>query len=106
MSAEGDEMIRKLRIALAETGYGDAELIEEYQHGRYAFPQIASFHTPPIPDDVWYRAASLCLPRRVPWPCWSCYFRISGDGDRHQRCAVGNCQAGPDTPKVPPKRVR
>ena len=99
MSVEGDELIRKLRIALAETGYGDAPLVENQPPMPNGQPTVRNAG-PLIPSEIWWRAWSLVGPQA----CWTCH-QIGTDAQAFA-CEAGDCQAGPDTPKVPPKRVR
>lgn len=100
MSIAGDEMIRKLRPALAETGYGNVLMLE------LGGPMLVYVTGNQVPCDVTWRARSVC---GVSQPCWSCWE--SGDGvwghwsDRATACTNGDCQAGPTEPKVPPRRI-
>jgi hypothetical protein len=98
MSAEGEEFVRRLRCALAEEGYGDIRLIECTAASGLA--TVASWTD--VPSDVWWRAFDLA---HRTTPCWSCWYKNSGDNARSIACARGDCQSGPDTPKVPPRRV-
>lgn len=99
MSIEGDELIRRMRVALAEEGYGGATLSEGVLLTR-GCPDIR-YRIFEIPGEIFYRAATIA---GVPMPCWSCWDAPCQDM-RRTPCATGNCQAGPTTPKVPPRRI-
>lgn len=88
-----DEVIARLRVALAELGYGDAFLASEETWG--GWPDAVS-DADEVPNHIWWTACSLVYPTQ---PCWACYLMHESDA-----CIDGNC-AHPDGPAKPPREL-
>ena len=95
ITARGDAIIAKLRMALAEMGFGDVDLVEQGTRGN-GLPNVV---TPDwnIPAAVWWQACYLAYEGAM--PCWACWD--SGVG---VECGKGNC-AHPEGPSRPPREL-
>lgn len=89
------ELERRMRCLLAEEGYGDVRIEVIPGLGAHGRPSIGVCAD--VPAEIIWRAGHLLRPGA----CWSCF--ISGNDERNYRCSEGECRAGSDTPRVPPR---
>jgi hypothetical protein len=99
VSAEGDVVIRKLRGALAEEGFADVPMCEDGTRLPTGQPRIRTVRR--VNPEAWWIACSLVYGGHN--ACWHCYITPGIDG---RDCARGNCHAGPNDPKFPPRLAR
>ena len=102
MTAEGDVLVERVRVCLAEAGWPDAEVWEGPQRRWDGKPEVwAPFRG--VPEAVWWMAGTLAYGGGD--PCWSCWWGNSRSAERHNACSAGDCQAAPDEPRRPPREL-
>lgn len=90
-SFSGDEAVGRVKMALAEMGYGDASV---WVMGKAAngTPTLAITG---VPDAVAWQAGHIVNPGM----CWSCWSRNSGSTAVGRACLMGDCaNLGPARP--------
>jgi hypothetical protein len=93
----GDETVRRIKTALAELGYVGAKVWPEGSLTSWGEPRIQSTGAPTAVLWQAYATAGLRM------ACWSCHRVNSGDPNRSNACARGDCaDLGP---RCPPREL-
>jgi len=101
-----DEMIERVRMALAEAGYPDAH-VGIYDHPRGgAHYGWTRFPGTDHARAAWWMVQQVVLRSVERTCCWACYLASSrcNDDRTGQDCSDGNCH-NPDGPKLPPREL-
>jgi hypothetical protein len=101
VSAAGEILVERLRMALSEAGYPNAHVISANMMPDGVTPEVW-VRNGDVPLDDWWRANKVV---QIQFPCWSCWSPVSGNVSRSWRCRQGLCTAGVYDPREPPRRV-
>ncbi len=92
-----EEMVRRVKAALAEARYPDADVRECTPLLSGGWPNVMMILCE-VPEAAWWQACWVAYEGRV--ACWACW----PDNDANDDCLAGNCHH-PEGPARPPREL-